>query len=246
MKALWILPLVFTGCVATDVGNPQTDGQTDVTQGEIEFEAYEAEALANALMLDDGVELTEAWLVTDRVVLKPCDDSGDTGDTETETDSEDVEDQLGSITATELLTGTSYPASPLLNLSMADYCGFELRPSATDAAQLPQGAPDELSGLSMLVRGMRKDGTTFEVRSELEDSFDLDGGIHVDSGRVNRLVVGFAVNGWVNQRDLGPLTGEPIIISPDSNPTLYETFEETVSESARLFDGSTTRSPIAE
>ena len=98
----------------------------------------------------------------------------------------------------------------------------------------------------MLVRGHRKDGTQFEVRSTIDETFELEGEIHLDAGRVNQFVVGFAVNGWVKQGDLGLLAGEPIVIDADSNRAVYDRFEDAVAESPRLFVGNTTRRPVAD
>lgn len=224
--------LALSGCVATDVGNPQTEPEVEA---EVTLEAFEEE-LPNALNLDDGIELTHIWVATDRIDLTAC-ESADS-EAELEDESEDAPSEFVEPTVTDLLTGTSFPASPILALRGSNHCGFELRARPLLASELPAGAPADVAGASFVVRGLRKDGAPFLLRTTEAHEFELEGDIRLSADTRRRLSVGFAVNGWVRQADIGPLQGDPIRIDDETNTELLERFEDLVGESMRVFDGA--------
>ena len=222
-----------TACVATDVGNPQTDEENE---SEVQLEAFEEE-IRNALMLDDGIELTHAWVATERVSFEGC-------DTESETESEtqdELEYRVPSVT--DLLSGTTFPAPIVVRERVASVCSLELEVRPLTAQELPQGAPADLAGHSMVVRGHRKDGNPFVVHATVTESFELEGDIDL-LGR-NQFVVGFAVNGWITQSQIASLSGDPILIDSSTHEDVYDAFSDTVVDSLRLFRDEVGTTPIA-
>ncbi len=255
-RRLLVLSVAMTGCVATDVGNPQTNEPVVSTEAVVRIEAFE-ESLPNALTLQDGVVLTHAWLATSRVHLRSCDaedppevnnapdgtvNNATNGDT-TGADGDDLD--VESLNVTDLLSGTSFPNALAVGGTGRSFCGFEVEVRPLEDGEVPAGAPPELAGYSMLVRGLRKDGNPFVVRATLDATMELDGQILLSADSPNELVLGFAVNGWVTQGDLAALIGDPIVIDEASNSELYDAFEDTVVASPRLFRNVVGGAPIA-
>lgn len=225
MRVLWpctLVCFVAFGCVATDVGNPQDDPVVS----EVRLEAYE-ETDPRALTFADGLRITHAWIAIDEARFTPC-----------EVEVEDVDDEELEVegpVVTDLLSGTSFPGPFRPTGTKTVYCGFELEIRPLDASELPAGAPAELAGASMLVRGLRKDNNPWVVRAEFEDALELEGDVELRTDQINRLVVGFAVNSWISQGDLSTLSGNPILIDPLTAPDLHDNFVDAVMESPRLF-----------
>lgn len=223
----------LASCVATDVGNPQT---TDAL-AEVELRAFEEED-PRALTLDDGVEITHIWIAVDEVELAPCEPQVETdpdSDPDSDSDSDD-EVEVGPFVA-DLVSGTTFPESIRLRETMTDFCAFRFNVAPLEPSELPAAAPPELDGRSVLVRGTLKDGQPFIVQATLDESLELEGEVELDPTRLTPFVLGFAVNGWVTQRQLDGLTGNPILIDSDSTPGIYDAFEDAFVSSPRLFAG---------
>lgn len=228
--------MMASGCVATDVGNPQTD-PVDV-ETEISLEAYVAEPPPNALALPDGVEITHAWVATNEIRFRKCDNDGDDDADDTATTTDPF--------VTDLLTGTSLPGAPGLSEPLATFCHLEFRVLPLDAASLPDGAPPDLAGLSVLVRGTRKDGNPFVLHAKFDEKLDLSGDIALSGDILNRLVVGFAANDWLTQGDLAAFTGNPILLDDETAPEVLDRFRDAFKRSAGLFREATSGTPLAE
>ena len=227
MRVVWSWTLVClvtgTGCVATDVGNPQ-DG--DPVVSEIRLEAFE-ENDPRALTFADGMRITHAWIAIDEARFTPCE--------VVDVDGDDEELQVEGPVVTDLLTGTSFPGPFRPTGTKTVYCGFELDIRPLAASELPIGAPADLADTSMLVRGVRKDENPWVVRAQFEDTLELAGDVELRHDQVNRLVVGFAANTWISHRELSLLSGNPILIDPSVTPDIHDDFVDAVMESPRLF-----------
>lgn len=236
---------VLSGCVATDVGNPQTDEETSA---EIRLQAYEEE-LPSALTLDDEVTITHAWIAVDATMFKRCEaetadsetdseseESGESEAPETESDDEQYVSLQEEVVVADLVSGTSFPHPIRLGQPGTTFCGlsFDIRPVGADEA--PDGTPPDMLGYAMLVRGARKDGTPFIVRGGFERGVELDGDVQLVPESVDPFFLGFAANTWLSQAELGALGGDVIEIDIDQNVEVYESFLEAVPRSARLFE----------
>jgi hypothetical protein len=241
-RHLIVFAAFLSGCVATDVGNPQTE---EKTQAEIRLQAYEEEHPA-ALTLSDEVTITHAWIAIDETTFEHCEDESETESAEdesdtdsSETDSESEDEYVllqDAVVVSDLISGTSFPDPIRLGQSGTEFCklSFIIRPVGAD--ELPAGAPEDMIGYSMLVRGTRKDGTPFVVRAGFEEEVEMEGAIRLMSDQPEPLFLGFSANTWLPQRQLGALVGDLIEIDIDTNPMVYASFVEAVPSSARLFE----------
>lgn len=237
-RAYWCFPVLLwaTGCVATDVGNPQ-DEPSDAEIRVVVFEE-EPDAAPTALSLSDGVEITHVWMAIDETRFSAtCDDVEEAeGETETETESEEDEEvRQRELVVTDLVSGTSFPNPIAVMQPGTSFCAMRLRIRPVSAAELPAGAPAELAGYSMLVRGLRKDGTPFIVYANFDDELELGGEITLRTDAKSPFLIGFAANGWLPHRDLSPLPGDLIRIDAENHTLIYEAFRDAVSASPRLF-----------
>lgn len=234
---LFIAVSIGSGCVATDVGNPQTDEETNA---EIHVQAYEEET-PSALTLDDELTITHAWMAIDETRLEACDDDESSGESESESEESESEEEgefeerQRGIIVTDLISGTSFPHPIRLGQAGMVFCSLRLDIRPVGADEAPAGTPSDLRGYSMLVRGHRKDGTPFIVRGGFNEEVELEGEIELMPDAVDSLLLGFAANTWLSQRELGSLVGDVIEIDRESNAEVYRRFVESVPESARLF-----------
>ena len=212
------------GRTGSHVGNP-------TAQLSLALTGYDA-AEPGALTLSSGVEVSEAWVVLDRVRLRTADECGKHDETT------DVPAPL----AAELVASRMLPALPELEALATSYCRVELRFHDLDADGLP-GAPADLPGRSILVRGVRADGVAFEIAADVRDAFRLDAEdmpFQIATGD-GGLLVAFAMDEWLDATaleaaEVGTRDGEPFVtIDEASNGPLYAAFRDAVRESARLF-----------
>lgn len=221
--------LAIAGC-----SDPSPQGGTDVGNGAtaaLEVRAYQGTAeqqKAGAMVLVDGTRVDEAWMVVERIRLRPgavC--SG--GDDEV-----DVEDPL----IAELLEGGVLGGPASFPIEPGPFCRLRVRFHDIDAAAMPAGSPADLGGLSILVKGAREDGTAFVVRSRVNDELELeakDGSFQLGAGR-NPLFLAYELGTWTAALDLGSLPGgADIEIGNDANAERLQAFEDAVKASARLF-----------
>ncbi len=209
--------LLAASCVGTEVGNPQ-DENADVS---VQFTGVE-QPLPNALTLSSGVRIDEAWLVFSEASVElasQCDEDGEI----------DVEEPF----AVELVGGSELPAPNMFTRPKNSYCRFELELDPLDAADLPEGVPAELANTSVLVRGVRADGTPFELRSTIEDSIEIEGDFAFDRTEES-LLVAFALDRWFVDAGLSDLEGTPIVIDAENNADVLEAVGDNIPGSALL------------
>lgn len=107
---------------------------------------------------------------------------------------------------------------------------------------LPTGAPANLEGAVLYVRGERADGVPFIVRSSkvvdlrLEArggaGFELDGDVEAPQA----LVVAFDMEDAITELELDELEPEPIMIDEKSNVSRLAAFENALHRSVSLFE----------
>lgn len=221
-RSLWSLPLALAAaCTGTDVGN----GRSVV---ELQSFGYEANAVTTrSLVLGSGTRIDQALVAIERVRLSPGTDCKEGPKSEIDAEGPFVSD----------LVGVGFLATPpRFEVDAGSYCALELGFHKLDAVGTT-GAPAELVGLSMLVRGVRADGVAFEIRSERSEEFELGakGGAFALGEGVQPLILAYELSSWIDAAGLDTVAGDPIVISADENADRLDAFEEAVKESARLF-----------
>jgi hypothetical protein len=219
---LFCFSLAITSCVATDVGNPE-DEKVDV---ELDFSGYE-QTQAGALTLESDARIDSAWIVLSQFRFQSksaCGEEGPFDATEPV-----VIDLLASEPTYEL---------PMFTKKAGDYCKLDIGFSNVPAEELPESAPAGLADQSVYVTGARSDGVEFRIEAEFDTLFHLNGALQsfkLEQGS-NHLIVGFALDAWLNEPKLDAVRGEdPIIINATTRPEMLADFEAAVGRSTRLF-----------
>lgn len=231
---------VLAGMLAVVGCGPQ--GGTDVGNGAtvvLDLEGFEQAPAVQPQALDlvDGTRIDGLWMVVDRVRFRPgADCAGE--DPESDVDGPLVADLIGGGFVGGRVS-FSVPAGPFCRLRV----GFHRLEEA-----VPAGAPAELAGQSILVRGARADGVPFTVASELGEELELKarGGAFTLPEGESPLVLGYEVGSWIAALDLGGLSGPTILIDKNGDTVRLEAFEAAVKDSAELFkdeDGDGALSP---
>ncbi len=210
-----------SGCVTTEVGNPQTDSDVAVAFTGFDEESTDPPVLMRqSFIFRSGVVFTEAWLSLPLVELRFADDCA--GD----------DSRLEGATFVELVSGQELPALPTITSSAQQLCRLEMEVGPT--VSVPTGVPEDLAGASILIRGTNADGVPFELRDTLEERFRLDGPYDLDGDE--SFLVGFALADWLRAADVAAVADEdPVLIDIASRPAVIEGFRERVSDSADLF-----------
>lgn len=218
-----IISLWALNCVGTDVGNPVRSAP----QMHLEFSVFDDTA-PEALTLENGLEIDEAWMVFTRLRLRhadPCD--------------EDQDLFMREPIVADLLNPESVFGTEELFYGSGQFCQFGLEFDSIDANELREGAPAELGEHSILIRGRRADGTAFELRSDFSDRLRLDaenGAFRLEEDPES-LEVAFAANSWFDVTALDAIESEVdlILIDDENHVALLDHFEAAVKPSARLF-----------
>ncbi len=222
LAILLLLLIAAPSCVGTDVGNPQQD-KADV---ELEFAGY-AETQQSALTLESDLQIERAWIVLSQFRFQ----------SESECGTDGPFDATEPVVVDLLADEPSYEA-PIFTKPAGDYCKLDLGFTSLEADQLPEGAPSDLAGLSVLVEGQRADGVEFRFEGEFDELFHLNGAVQsfrLEEGR-QHLIVGFALNEWINESKLDRIEDEaPILINSESNSEFLGDFSASVKRSANLF-----------
>jgi len=135
------------------------------------------------------------------------------------------------------LIGAGFLGGPReIHTSGAPTCALEWSLSTLDATSLPSGAPAELAGSSVLLRGRRSDGVAFVVRSTSTSAIriDADGGGTFALGSAAP-IVGIDLEQVVNSLQLDSLSDNPIIIDDTHNADHLRDFESAIRDSSTLF-----------
>lgn len=245
-KMLGLAALVLSGCVATDVGNPD-DGEFGTT---FDFVGYDDDSSATmetnanpnsnpmvtGLTLNSGIEIDRVVFGFNRFKLRDAQNCE--GDNEI-----DVE----MFVVSELLEGTDYPELPRIVRDVNQFCRFELQIKTITANDQPDGAPDDILGRAMFIEGRYADGTPFTIETREDDQLRLapssDDFFELPDEE-SRLFLAFDMNSWFDGLDLNQfrmeegemeLEDDPVFIDKDLDEDWTKAFRENVSDSARLF-----------
>jgi hypothetical protein len=131
-----------------------------------------------------------------------------------------------------------------VEVSPASYCGLVVPlHTATPSAELPDGAPDELAGHSIVLRGERADGTAFVLTHPEQDEIELaseDDAFEV-AAEGARLLLSFDAAIWMQgvDLDLAELGADDVIrIDGTNNRALLDAFERNLECSLELYEDS--------
>lgn len=222
-RALVLLVVWAAGCDGSHVGNP-----SELT---VALTGYDG-AVPGQLTLSSGVTVDEAWVVLGRLRLRSADDCS----------RRDESTNVPAPLAAELVEARLLPGPPELAIDATRYCRVELQFTPLGDGEL-DGAPADLVGRSVLVRGARADGVPFELSAAVRDPFRLDAEddpFEVPEGAAG-LVVGFAMDEWLDAATLdaaevGTRDGAPFVtIDARQNEALHDAFRDAVRASAGLF-----------
>jgi hypothetical protein len=230
---LALVGLGFASLVSLSSGCGPRSG-TDVGNGAtVTFDAHGFErkpkAQERSLVLGSGDRVDELWIVVEKFRLS----QGGACDTD-----EDVEDVAaeGPFVA-EVLEGGIVGALPTADLTAGDYCRLRLDLHELREDEVPAGAPADLAGYAVLVRGERADGVPFVVRSKQGVEFKLDaksGSFEVADGLP--FLLGLELGSLIGSLELATLDGPSIVVDPETNPDQLKAFRDALRESVRLFE----------
>jgi hypothetical protein len=210
------------GCAGTETGNPSFVG----TLG---YDAYSSAPAQVALQSSKNagaasVEVSSAWLVLGDVNFLPegaCDGSDTLGHAKGLGAGDHV--------------GTQAPATRF-ELFGSQLCGVQLPFKSKD--EIPDSAPTELAGNSILITGIRG-GERFRIASSANMSVTLRAdskGFELDRTHAG-LVIGFDVAQWLETFDwtgVRPADNGELVID-ETNPEKLAEFEAHVARGVALF-----------
>jgi hypothetical protein len=207
----------------TDVGNGAT-----VTFDARGFER-KPKAQERSLVLGSGDRVDELWIVVEKFRLSQG------GACDADEDVEDIAAQ-GPFVA-EVLEGGILGALPTADVAAGDYCRLRLDLHELREDEVPAGAPADLAGFAVLVRGERADGVPFVVRSKQGVEFKLDAkdaSFEIADGLP--FVLGLELGSLIGSLELATLEGPSIVIDPETNPDQLKAFRDALRTSVRLFE----------
>jgi hypothetical protein len=217
MHAVWVAALLLAaaGCTGTETGNPSFEG-------ELAYDAYSSEPAVAALREgEQGAIVTQVWLVLGDVTFV---DNNHCAAPESATGHADG---LG--------PGDHAPnagARTRFWLPIGEYCGVRLPLLRADDDELPKGAPDELSGHSIVLQGElpERDGAPFLIASKLEHTFSLvaDHASFELGPDTARVLLGFDVAAWLDG------VGR-VVVSDDAHRELLSRFEDNLAQGVDVF-----------
>lgn len=221
---------VCSALLALGCSDPQ--GGTDVGNGaavSIDLRGYEQtpESSAKSFTLGDGARIDELWMAVDRLRLRPGTNCG-TPDGKIDVPNTLVADLIGS----GVLGG-----APSFAVEPGPFCRLQIGFHRLAIEDSPPGAPADLVGLSILMKGSRADGTPFTVSSRMTEMLTLNGtggAFELPSGE-SPLFVAYELGAWMAALDLGTLGSGPIVVNDAENTDRLRELEKAVRASASLF-----------
>lgn len=224
MKLLQTLVVLATisliGCVGTDTGNPSLQSSVGVN-------TRTSDPSVAALREGDAVVVEEVWVSFGEVGVL----------------SEEECETAGAAQSVSLALGdhAGEPATFVtLTVPSGDYCAAVVS-FATTEAPLPEGAPAQLEGNSIVVVGRLPDGTVFRYVSSITDRFRLNA-LEGDAFELNEqasdLLLTMDVATWVGAVDIASATRLPsgdIELSNEHNPTHKQGFDQALPSGFELY-----------
>ena len=210
-------------------------GGTDVGNGAnvtFDVHGYERkEPATKSLTLGSGDVVDELWIAVEQFQVRKganCSDSDD------ENGEEPV--AQGPFIA-EVIEGGIVGGLPSGMLDPGAYCRVRLDLHELEKDEVPAGAPAELAGATVFMRGTRADGVPFTVTSKQSFEFRLDAkedSFEVVDGRP--FFVGIELGALVAALELDTLSGATLIVDPENNTPELQAFEKALREASRLFE----------
>jgi hypothetical protein len=216
--------LLIGGCAGTETGNPSFNGS-------LGYDAYSSQKSVALLArpADDAELVTvveNAWLVL-----------GDVGFVgQSDCAAGDHAEHVPGLGAGDH-AATQAPATQF-ELEAGRYCGLSV-PLKVDSA-LPSGAPPELAGRSILIKGQTRKGAEFRIASSQARELFLrsdPAGLELNEAS-GGLLIGFDVASWLGSLDLDSATPSAdgvLVIDEDDNVALLTAFEQRVRAGVALF-----------
>ena len=209
-----------SGCEGTETGNP--------FQVELRADAHSSDPAAVAVGEGGAVVVSEAWLALDPIELAASSDC-DTADAVADPPDFGVADHAASGAVLEAFEADE-----------GDYCRAVL-PFVRASAPLPEGAPVELEGSSIVLAGeLTATGTPFRLVSRLERAVELRNAgdsFSLDPDRP-ALFLGFDVARWLGAVDLtsAEIDGQGVaVIDESSNADLLSAFQAELAAGIELY-----------
>jgi hypothetical protein len=225
----WLLPALASlfGCAGgSETGNPVETKPVLATRIGLGVRSSDPELIA----VSDGAQgtlLSEAWVALgEPSFLRPADCA-----------------RFGNLDLPGLTHAIVDLARPNVRLtvdvSKGSYCGLALALENV-STQLPADAPAELESNSIVLKGMRADGTPFSLAYPEHDEVELSAGSASIDVTANspRLLLSFDVAVWMQDVGLDTATVDAdgaITIDATHNVALLYVFEQNVRCSAELY-----------
>lgn len=206
--------VLLLACAPTETGNPPFMASL----------AFDAHSTDDAVGFDasDPVVVDEIWIDVGptRFVL---DEECDAPETELLADALGVEDHV-----------TDAPVRNDFMLEESAYCRVSMPLRVVDA--LPAGAPPELMGSSLYLRGTA-DGVPFTLVGPGPYDVDLTGAPLPLSEAERGVLIGFDVGAWLGELDFASAeqSGGEIVIDASNNAALLGAFESTMNSGIALY-----------
>lgn len=219
--SLLIATLTALGCEGTETGNP--------FDGEMRADAHSSDPGQVAVGTGGAVEVTEVWLSVDPAEMVPTADCDDAASAFA------IAPDYG--TADHGVPGSTLAA---FELPADDYCRM-LLPFLPARAPLPAGAPAELEGASVVIRGRLVDPEVpFLLVAPIDRDVDLRGvdGHFALGPDSPALFLGFDVATWFDGVDLANAdldVGGTAIIDAVTNTDLLSAFEDNFDRGIELY-----------
>ena len=206
----------WSGCAGTETGNPSFEGK-------LGYDAYSSRPGQVGLRSSAITRVESAWLVLGEVEFA----TRETCEREAESDAHAPGLGAGDHVATQ---------APPTQFTLGEdrYC--EVRLAFERASSPPDGAPDELAGHSILIRGSLPDDRRFEVASTYRGEVALRSaakGFAFDAEQPS-VVIGFDVATWLGEV-VWPSSGGDIRVDADNNPAILLGFEARLAGGITLF-----------
>jgi hypothetical protein len=200
------LLLCATSCAGTDVGNPADD---------IRFQ-FTALDPANALTLESGLVIDEAWVVFRQLRLWKFKDKDK--DKCTGTDRVDIT----GLFAVELISGRELPQIPAATADAFSICRLDIKLANDGAATLPSDTPSTLANASIWLKGSLPDGRPFSIQLDMNEMLSLKTiSESVTLGAdIKDLLLTFDFATWITADTLAKLQnipGDEVIITPKTS-----------------------------
>ncbi|MGM0557953.1 MAG: hypothetical protein ACQEVA_16325 [Myxococcota bacterium] len=220
LYSLLFIGVALSGCVGTDVGNPQEPSEV-----ELDVKGYD-DSNPNALTLPSGLRIDSAWLSMNQFEFRRGENCGSSTGV--------VEQPI----LVDVISNETVTERPMFTTPAGDYCRFDAG-FVPWSGDVPEGAPADMAGYSVLIEGARSDGTEFVVRSDMDMPLQLasqNSAFALREGPES-LLIGFALNEWFNETTLDNIeaNGEQIVIDSNSNASIYGQFNAALRRSSGLF-----------